>query len=68
MTKFDYEEPSEEQLRRIKGLRDAFEKADQMISYYLKPCRETSLYKTKIEEAAMWAVKSIAVGETGENE
>lgn len=56
---FAYHKPSEEGLKQINEVREAFSELALMIADYCPDSREKSIANTKIEEAAMWAIKSI---------
>lgn len=58
---FDYLKPLEEDLPRIEFVRQAFRTLETSLADadVLVPGRCTSLHKTKLEEACMWAIKGI---------
>ena len=58
-TTFDYMKPNEEDLPRIEAVREAFRTLEATIAPHIKPCRCSSIHKTKLEEACMWAIKGI---------
>jgi hypothetical protein len=61
---FSYHKPSEAMLPTIEGAREAFKTMNAHL-LSLPPCRERSLAITKLEEAAMWAVKGLVMNDEG---
>ena len=57
---FDYVECDEEQIDNMNVLRKDFEHMLSQIEQYCPDSREKSLAKTKLEECALWANKSIS--------
>jgi len=64
---FDYSitnhKPSDEAIEKIENIREAARSFALAVIDLTPPSREKSLSKTYIEEAVMWAVKSIILGE-----
>ena len=56
---YDYLKPSDLELKVMEVIRGAFKELDQLLSQNLPGGRYKSLTKTALEEAAMWANKSI---------
>jgi len=56
---FAYHSPSPEGLQQIAQLRKAFSEVAAVIYLYAPDTRERSIALTRLEEAAMWAIKSI---------
>lgn len=54
--------PTEQQAKGISEVRSAIQFAILSVDTYCPPSRERSLAQTKLEEACMWAVKSITHG------
>lgn len=55
-------QPTEQQIKHIAEVRSAVQLAILSVDSYCPPSRERSLAQTKLEEACMWAVKSITHG------
>lgn len=60
-TRFNAHVPSPEGVMRIAEVRKRFLALAEFITQTCPPCRETSLALTKLEEAAMWANKGVAL-------
>lgn len=56
---FAYHKPSESGLERIAALREAFSVLKIEMDAQCQSSREYSIAVTKLEEAAMWAVKAV---------
>lgn len=56
---FAYHAPSEEGLRRITRLREAYSNLLDVIQEEAHPSREKSIAITELETSAMWAVKAV---------
>lgn len=63
MNPFEYHRPNEEEIGRIEQIREAFYRCFQEVEKLTRPGsvsgRHAALAKTKLEEAAMWATKSV---------
>jgi len=57
---FDHVSPSIDQSERMGTIRGVCKRARDLILRECPPSRERSLALTKLEEAGMWAVKSIS--------
>lgn len=57
--KFDIQNVDSEQTLAIQQKNDLFKKLATTLELILPDCREKSLVFTKLEEASMWATKSI---------
>lgn len=60
---FAYHKPGEEGLGKITKLRKAFSEVSEWVDQLCPGSREASLAQTKIEEAAMWAIKAIVIND-----
>lgn len=58
--------PNEDQIKRIEGIRAAAKVLGLDICRDAPDTRERSLALTHLEDAAMWAVKSIVLEESGD--
>lgn len=58
--RFEHVALSEPQMLAIDVIRDAFEQVEITLNAYCHNNRETSLAMTNLEQAAMWAIKSIS--------
>lgn len=56
---YNYHKPSQEGLDKIAKLRKAFSNLDDLINETCTNSRERALAITALENAAMWAIKSI---------
>lgn len=56
----EFLEVNDEQRDKIELIRLTFSNLYDLIDEKCKPCRETSLVYTKLEEAQFWAIKSIS--------
>jgi hypothetical protein len=56
---FAYHKPSEEGLKKINMLREAFSELSSHISVLCPDTREKSVALTHLETTAMWAIKSV---------
>lgn len=56
---FQYHKPSEEGLKRISALREAFSLVLEAITTQAPPSRERSVAVTELETSAMWAIKAV---------
>jgi hypothetical protein len=60
---FEYHKPEADEIGRIEGVRKAFFDCSERIAGFTRPGsvsgRYVALCKTALEEAAMWATKSI---------
>ena len=54
---------NDEQLDRVDVVRQTFSQLFDYLDDLIPTRREKSLYKTKLEEASMWAVKAISFEE-----
>lgn len=61
MTKktFNYHKPSEEGLKKITELREAFSKISDLIETNCGNNRERAIAITNLETTAMWAIKAV---------
>lgn len=59
MKTFAYHKPSEEGMRRITDLREAFSETLSAMKANCPESRELSVAVTNLETAAMWAVKAV---------
>lgn len=59
MTSFQYNKPTDEQVKVMQNFRDKFENLYQEMVQTIPASRELSLALTKFEESAMWLNKSI---------
>jgi hypothetical protein len=60
---FAYHKPSPEGLGKISNLREAFSVLYQSIEQNCPNSRERSTAITRLEDAAMWAVKSVVLND-----
>lgn len=60
---YAYHKPSPEGLQTITGIRSAFSTLDRELRAAMPQSREASLALTKLEEAAMWAVKAVVIND-----
>lgn len=51
---------TDDQLDRMDLIRSNFSQLYDYLDTAIMPCREKSLYATKLEEACMWAIKAIS--------
>lgn len=65
MKTFAYHQPTKEGLRRITVLREDFSKMLARLNTLAPESREKALAQTKLEEAAMWAIKAIVINDEG---
>ncbi len=56
---FNYHKPSEEGLKKITELREAFSKMSDLIEANCGASREKSVALTNLETTAMWAIKAV---------
>ena len=56
---FAFHNPSKESHDKINGLRSAFSEIGAVLVQTCPPSRELSLAQTDLEQAAMWAIKSV---------
>lgn len=56
---FAYQKPSPDGLEKITSLREAFSSLHDLIETLSPQSRERALAITKLEETAMWAIKSV---------
>lgn len=56
---FAYHKPSNESLATITELRKAFSELENLVCTVVPHSRQASLALTKLEEAAMWAIKGV---------
>lgn len=59
---FDYQKPSEENIKKIEAVREAYKVLHAHL-LTLAPSREISLAITNLEQSAMWATKSLVFNE-----
>lgn len=59
--KYSYHETTDDQNRRSEAVRDKAREIAVLLDKVCPPSRELSLAHTKLEEAVMWANKSIAI-------
>lgn len=59
---FAYHKPSESGLSAIKMLREAFSETTVLVQG-MNNSREKSIALTKLEEAAMWAIKGVVIND-----
>lgn len=57
---FNSKQLTEEQQTRVNIVRHNFSQLFDYLDSYIPTGREKALYRTKLEEASMWAVKAIA--------
>lgn len=58
---FAYHKPSEDGLKKITALRAAFSYVSDLIDASAHGSRERLVAQTKLEEAAMWAIKAVVL-------
>ena len=56
---YNYHKPSAEGLKRVAMIRQAFTTLDTTIKELAPETRERSVAITNLEQAAMWAIKSV---------
>lgn len=59
MPNYQFREADGEQRIKMQTIRDTFEKLEAVIKLNTSPSREQSTAITRLEEAAMWAIKAV---------
>lgn len=62
---FQYHKPAELTLPKITKIREASSALSELIDELAPQSRERSIAQTKLEEANMWAIKSIVCNDPG---
>jgi hypothetical protein len=60
---FAYHKPSEEGLRKITELREAYSTLKDHIEKHSPASRERAVALTELETSAMWAIKSVVLND-----
>lgn len=69
MSILEYKKPTEDSIRRIKEVREAINNAAEVVYANTGELHSASIIAiTKLEEASMWANKSIVFGQEEEGE